>query len=90
VLWQRYYERTARRARSRRGSVCREATVKTRLRRALQRLRDELDRKYGGRRETWAMGLIAFARPPAALTPRRWIAREEAGPRGDARPSRLG
>lgn len=47
-------------------------TVKTRLRRGLEALRSELDRRHGGRREMWALALCpALARvgPGAALAP---------------------
>jgi len=45
------------------------ATVRTRLRRGLERLREDLDRKHEGHRAAWLGGLAAFADlpKPAAL-----------------------
>ena len=61
VLWQRYYEdRTPGEIAERLGLPL--ATVKTRLRRALERLRGALDERHGGRRDAWAVGLVALAR----------------------------
>src|SRR5262249_30885373 len=43
-------------------------TVRTRLKRALERLRLELDREYGGDRGTWCVALLPFAKAaPAGL-----------------------
>jgi RNA polymerase sigma-70 factor (ECF subfamily) len=75
VVWQRYYEDRAP------GEIAARLglplpTVKTRLRRALQRLREGLDERHEGRREAWAAGLLPLAGrsapiaagSPAALT----------------------
>ncbi len=53
------------------GDIVRElevpvATVKTRLRRGLEALRAELDRKHGGDRRQWSMALLALALPELA------------------------
>lgn len=61
VLWQRYYEdRSPGEIAERLGLPL--ATVKTRLRRGLERLRRALDEQSGGRREAWAVGLVVLAR----------------------------
>jgi RNA polymerase sigma factor (sigma-70 family) len=44
------------------------ATIRTQHRRALEQLRERLDRRHGGRREAWGMGLAGLlARPEPAL-----------------------
>ena len=48
---------------------CPVETVKTRLKRALERLRDELDRESGGQRGAWALGLSQAGRLKAASAP---------------------
>ena len=53
------------------GDIARElevpvATVKTRLRRGLEALRAELDRKHGGDRRQWSVALLALALPELA------------------------
>ncbi len=60
VVWQRYYEDRAP------GEIAARLglplpTVKTRLRRALERLRERLDERHQGRREVWAGGLVSLA-----------------------------
>lgn len=44
------------------------ATVRSRLQRAHAKLRDRLDREFGGERRVWSLGLLALARgaPPVA------------------------
>jgi RNA polymerase sigma-70 factor (ECF subfamily) len=66
VVWLRYYEGLKPQAIAARLGVP-VATVKTRLRRALERLRGELDDRNGGRREAWAVALAPLASRAAAV-----------------------
>lgn len=45
-----------------------EATVRTRLKRGIERLRTELDRLHGGDRRQWVTALLPFALPTAPAT----------------------
>src|SRR5262245_10947069 len=60
AVFQRYFEDLSPRAMARREGVP-VATVKTRLRRALEMLREALDRSHG--RRAWALALARFVRP---------------------------
>src|SRR5688572_30476012 len=65
----RYFENLSPRAIAKRLGVPVE-TVRTRLKRALARLRERLDRKYGSGREAWGALLFPFARQvPLSLGP---------------------
>jgi len=52
-----------------------EATVRTRLKRGIERLRAELDKQHGGDRRQWVTALLPFALPsaPAAIGARTVI-----------------
>ncbi len=58
----RYHEDLTPRAIAERSGVA-EATVRSRLQRALEKLRGELDRSHAGRRESWMSALIPLAFP---------------------------
>jgi RNA polymerase sigma-70 factor (ECF subfamily) len=45
------------------------ATVRTRLARALERLRERFDREHGGDRGAWTAAFLPFLRPPLELAP---------------------
>ena len=68
VVWLRFYEdRTP-------SEIAAElalplATVKTRLRRALDELRSSLDRASGGERRAWMAALVPLVRPAAPAVP---------------------
>jgi RNA polymerase sigma-70 factor (ECF subfamily) len=66
VVWLRYYEDLPPRTIAARLDLP-LATVKTRLRRALERLRGELDDRNGGRREAWAVALAPLASRAATV-----------------------
>lgn len=51
------------------------ATVRTRLRRSLQQLRDDLDRRHGGRRSLWVGSLAAWMQQPPSVVPLGSVAR---------------
>lgn len=65
ALWQRFFDgRTPAEIARRAGES--PATVKSRLQRGLEMLRQDLDRRHGGRRRDWAVALLPFGAPAAS------------------------
>lgn len=65
-IWQRFFEgRTAEEIAAAEGVAA--ASVRARWMRALARLRERLDQRYGGDRREWMSALLALALPNAAL-----------------------
>ena len=67
TLYLRYFDGLSPREIARRQGVSPE-TVKTRLRRGLERMRAELDRRHGGDRRAWCLGLASLAARGGALS----------------------
>lgn len=68
VILLRYFENLPPREIARRLGLPVE-TVRTRARRALERLRAQLDERHGGRRAQWSAALLPWAKMPPALSP---------------------
>jgi len=68
TLVQRYYHDLAPREIAERGGTPLN-TVKARLARGLERLRTELDRRYGGDRKAWCHWLTVLGAPAATVPP---------------------
>ena len=71
TIVQRFYEGLPPREIARRHGVP-VKTVKTRLSRALEKLRASLDRRHGGDREAWLPALLPLAAAPALSSPALW------------------
>lgn len=68
TLLQRYFGGLSSRTIARREGVP-EATVRSRLKRALDRLRAELDDRHGGDRRAWCLSLLSLARTAPTSLP---------------------
>jgi RNA polymerase sigma-70 factor (ECF subfamily) len=66
ALWQRYFDDRPPREIARESGES-LATVKSRLQRGLELLREELDRRHGGRRSNWAVVLLPFSAAGAGI-----------------------
>ncbi len=71
TIVQRFYEGLPPREIARRANVP-VKTVKTRLSRALEKLRASLDGRHGGTRGTWLQALLPLALPPALPASTLW------------------
>jgi RNA polymerase sigma-70 factor (ECF subfamily) len=69
VVLLRYYEELSLPEIARRARLP-EETVRTRLRRALEKLRAWFDRRHGNRRDLWMPGLLRVGRPERSLRSR--------------------
>lgn len=66
TLLLRYFDGLERRVIAERMGVPFD-TVRSRIRRGLERVRERLDRRYGGRREEWRAGLAPLVAGPAGM-----------------------
>lgn len=66
ALWQRFFDGRSPAEIARRTGES-PATVKSRLQRGLELLRQDLDRRHGGRRRDWAVALFPMGAPAAPI-----------------------